>query len=891
MNAQSINKDISGMVTDSSGVALKGVNIRLTSTLDTFTVATNALGTYSFKNVRGKDLRLSYSMISYQIATKNIPNFDGLLNILVPTVRLMPQTSYIPEVKVTKIIPIIYKDDTTQYNLAAYSFRKNSLLEESLKQMGFQVMRDGSVYSNGKIITSVKVDGKKFFGGDVITATRNLPTDFIKYIQVIDTYGDFSEQSGIKTNEPEKIINIVLKEDSKRILFGQMTAGGGTSSRFIGSVGINKFNDGQEFSVVGSINNTNTSLFTYGSPNGVGGRESSMNDIGDYSDPTDGLNNTKALGFSFSDKLSDNTNVSGGYNFINRNNVTEGNSQLTSYYYGYKILTKDEYVNKTNDFQHRINLEFDTRFKNKDILKISPILSYSYSKANSEKNTDLQNRTITNKGIYLDSTITNNPNAELNVFYSKHFNKPKRKLVANLNVNANSFRTNDQILEENIIIDSATAIPSISHFNQRQFVISKNETNTAKASFSYVEPFFEHSLLELAYNIDVNQINSFRQVQQPYIHTVLDSTFVIDSLGVNYNYLYSSNKTSLNYQYEPNNKFRVNIGFGVQPLTLTGKLPNYGDSTYTYNNINLIPSAMMKYRFNDEFDWQINYQGQNNEPNFLYILPIIDNSNSRNIIIGNPELKAEFVNKISTTFRKSISSKSQYLEANLAYNFIRNKIVTDKSADGVVQSTTYRNTDGYYDVKGFYVFNSPFINDNFQLDLNGNVDYYNYPSFVNSYKTSTQQILSSHTLQLRYNYDQHLETVFATNYFVNNAVYQQPAKSSITTHSYLLSLGTKGYLNDYVTIGAETSQRFYSGYDSDVLNVNPTIINAYIEFTFLQNKMALLRFQGFDLLDQNKNIGIYTEYIGNDLYEARNNRLGRYFMVTLNMRLQKFPKK
>jgi len=52
----------------------------------------------------------------------------------------------------------------------------------------------------------------------------------------------------------------------------------------------------------------------------------------------------------------------------------------------------------------------------------------------------------------------------------------------------------------------------------------------------------------------------------------------------------------------------------------------------------------------------------------------------------------------------------------------------------------------------------------------------------------------------------------------------------------------------------------------------------------------LVRVQGFDLFDQNRNMGIYSEYIGNDVYEARNNRLGRYFMVSLNMRLQKMVK-
>lgn len=108
--------------------------------------------------------------------------------------------------------------------MAAFQFDRRTLLEDALKQIpNFQVSRDGSVYAFGKPITSVQVDGKKFFGGDVLTATRNLPADFIKNIQVIDFYGDEATAKGTKSGNSEKILNIILKEDKKKITFGQVT--------------------------------------------------------------------------------------------------------------------------------------------------------------------------------------------------------------------------------------------------------------------------------------------------------------------------------------------------------------------------------------------------------------------------------------------------------------------------------------------------------------------------------------------------------------------------------------------------------------------------------------------------------------------------------------------
>src|SRR5690606_23094756 len=131
--------------------------------------------------------------------------------------------------------PIVIKEDTVQYNMDAFNVRPNSLLEEALKLLpNVQVRRDGTVIAHGKQISRVQVDSKNFFGGEVTTATRNLPAGFIQAIQVIDDYGDMANSTGIKDSEPEKILNIVLKEDKKRILFGQVTGGGGTSDRYIG---------------------------------------------------------------------------------------------------------------------------------------------------------------------------------------------------------------------------------------------------------------------------------------------------------------------------------------------------------------------------------------------------------------------------------------------------------------------------------------------------------------------------------------------------------------------------------------------------------------------------------------------------------------------------------
>ncbi|MFD1769950.1 outer membrane beta-barrel protein [Sphingobacterium suaedae] len=890
---QTVVKQIQGYVLDTADTRLSDVTVRLTSTLDTLTTTSSGAGFYTFKGVRGSNIRISYSMLGFQIVNKSIPSYERSSFVVMPNVTLTRQASLIDGVYIVKTIPVVYGEDTIQYNMDAFTFRKNSLLEEALKQLpGIHVSRDGTVYAHGKAISSVQVDGKKFFGGDVLTATRNLPADFINKIQIINYYGDYPTGKELSTEEPEKIINIVLREDSKRISFGQLTAGAGTRERFIGSVGINRFNDGQEFSVVGSINNTNTSLFSFGSPSGVGEREKSLFDATDFVDPTDGENTIKSIGFNFSDNLAENTQFSASYSFTRKDNVTWGNSILRSTYVKDQISNSEEYQTTNDDHFHRLTAEFKHQFKNKDVLEVKPVFSYDRVYFGNNKIRQINNKQITNFGTYKDTSYQRNPNLDVNILYSKAFRKPGRKLLATASLNFNEQRKLEDVLDSYTSIDSAMSTPTLTRFDQQYFIQQRNGTDGVKAAVSFVEPFSNYSLLELRYEYELTDMTVKRLVEDKLKSAEFDGFYYVDSLGVDYNYRFNSSRAGLNYQYIPNKQFRTNIGFAVQPITLTGYLPRE-DMTYRYANVNLVPTAGFKWRLNDALDWSIDYIGKNNQPNFLHIIPVRDNSNSQNIIVGNPELKAEFSNRINTTLRKFITSRSQYFETNFAYNYVANKIVSDKKAiaGSTIQETSFRNAEGYYDLKWYYLFNTPLLNESLQLDFSGNADYYNNLSYINDQRNKTKQFVYAQSLQLRYTWSDYFESMFNGSYMLNNASYTWPYRTEITAHSLLLSGATKGYVSDYITLGAEMSQRFNSGYESSFMNSNPTIINAYLEVSFLPNKLALLRLQGFDLLDQNKNMGTYSEYIGNDLYEARNNRLGRYFMVTLNMRLQKYPKK
>ncbi|WP_257667782.1 outer membrane beta-barrel protein [Parapedobacter tibetensis] len=878
-------KEISGVVIDTAGVPLEGVNVRLSSILDTILITTKKNGAFRFTDIIGPEFRLTFSMIGYKILDKSYQsNFSTPLIQLLPIV-LPPEQTLLREVVINWVQPIVIKEDTIQYNMDAFNVRKNSLLEESLKLLpNVQVLRDGTVIAHGRQISRVQVDSKNFFGGEVLTATRNLPAEFVQSIQVIDYYGDMASRTGVKDTEPEKILNIVLKEDKKRILFGQVTGGGGTEERYIGSMGINNFNDGQEFSMVGSFNNTNTSLFSYGAPSGAGMRERGNTDLTGMMDPVDGLNTTNSAGVSYSDDISEKVSVYGKYTFSNRKNNTVGNTLLRSVYDDFNTIEnrQKKEINADN-INHLMAWDVEAQLDARNYLKVSPNLSYSTSNSMHRSRDTIENRHIISERAYFADEEMSSPNFDIDVLYSRMFRKPGRKFVLNMQGKYSKTNKLESINDYFESVNANTGQPIQDDvYALEQQVNSDNRNRVGRMRASYVEPIDKNSILEMSYEYNYTAIDSRRSVWD-----ITEEMFV-DSLSLDYSYFFESNKVGINYQMEQNKRFKYILGFAVQPLLLQGHTLDNDEHTQ-HSNINLIPSAGFRFRINDESEWSIDYLGTNNQPNFSQIQPIRDLTNSQNIIIGNADLKAEFINRFTTRFRQTKMGRNRFFEAQLSINQIQNKIVTNRSnPNSTIQETSFRNSPGYFDARGYFMYSTPVINDKFLLNLNGTTDYVNNISYVNDEKNFGRNFIYSQGAQVQFALEDILETELNSSYTFNRTRYSLRKTEDIDANSFLIGFAGKGYLSDNWAFGFDLSHRLNTGYSSFV-NANPTLLNAYIECTFLKNNMALLRLQGFDLF--NENTGLTLEVLDTDRFETRNNRLARYFMLSLNIRLQKYPPK
>lgn len=127
--------------------------------------------------------------------------------------------------------PVRYLRDTVIYNASAFKTGSNAMLEDLLKKMPGLSVENGTVYADGRPISEITVEGRTFFFGDPSMALKNLPARIVDKIVVTDRTSASAGGVNLALGEKnEKAMDVVLKEEFKRGVFGQASASGGMGS-------------------------------------------------------------------------------------------------------------------------------------------------------------------------------------------------------------------------------------------------------------------------------------------------------------------------------------------------------------------------------------------------------------------------------------------------------------------------------------------------------------------------------------------------------------------------------------------------------------------------------------------------------------------------------------
>ena len=214
-------------------------------------------GYYKLLLEKGDTITISISYLGYKPLEYEFIAFKSTKKDFV----LQQSSEQLDEVVIE--MPVTVRGDTTTYKTDKFVNGTERKLKDALKKLpGVEVDKNGSVTVQGKKITKMLVDGKKFFGGNSKLAVENIPADAVGNVQVIDNYNEVAFLKGL-TDSDETAMNIQLKEDKKRFVFGDIEAGKGNKEFYKTSANLFYYSPKTNVNFIGNINNIGEKTFTF----------------------------------------------------------------------------------------------------------------------------------------------------------------------------------------------------------------------------------------------------------------------------------------------------------------------------------------------------------------------------------------------------------------------------------------------------------------------------------------------------------------------------------------------------------------------------------------------------------------------------------------------------
>lgn len=357
-----------GVIKNHSGEGILGVNM-LAKPLEegnkTAFTFTDFNGRYKMQLRKDVAYSLSITYLGYATITDSIQlskdtNKDFILE---------QDIGQLNEVIINAKIAVLIRKDTITYRPESFVTGNERKLRDILDKLpGVEVDKDGNVTVQGKSVTDLLVDGKPFFGGETQLGVNSIPADAIEELEVID---DYHEVSFMKDLQPSQrmAMNIKLKEGKKKLLFGDIEAGGGKDEKYYLQSGLFYYSPETTLNFIGSLNNVNKSPMTRSDVNRFRRGASSFSSNNPVNNLDQGLSQ-----FSSSSNL---TQKKIGFGGINMSHQLNKNLELNAYsivnYQNSDALTTSEisYLLKDNLFENRKNNRNTRSLSNLNNIKLN----------------------------------------------------------------------------------------------------------------------------------------------------------------------------------------------------------------------------------------------------------------------------------------------------------------------------------------------------------------------------------------------------------------------------------------------------------------------------------------------------------------------------------------
>lgn len=860
-----------------------------------------------FPRVPRGEYRLTVTSLGYDSLRTDLR--VGTTAVALDSLWLAPRAETIDDVVVE--VPALrssVRGDTLSYRASAYKVSFGSDAGSLISKMPGLEIADGAIEAQGRSVQRVYVDGREFFGNDVMSAVRNIPADMIESIDIYNTQSDQSEFTGVDTGEGVTALNIVTLPDKRRGAFGRVFGAYGIPDKYIGGGNVNIFNNDRRISVIGLVNNVSRQNFSFEDILGTTEESNSRTSNKNFMvRPMDGISTVQAVGVNYSDDWGKKGKVTASYFFNRTDNHNTSRSDKQTFTASDKlVLYNDENRSKALNLNHRFNSRIDYRFS----VRHSMMMRTSFSLQDNNARNELLSRTD-NKFSDDDIRFVNR-RRNFGLSDSKGFNV-SNNLIYRYRLPGKK--------SHNLTFGFGGAYRSYEQFSfPRQYTFrdpddiecdttdysSRNVSRTDRdqpgydvnGSASYTRALSKRSRLSLEYRINytdnsvdrstfvLTKENVFPDERSPKQSTEYDYAFLTHRVGSTYQYYFKKTKVAATLYYQ-HAEFDSDYAFPYRQKTSA----SFDNLTYNVvSNISITRNNTLKFTA----------VGRTSNPRATDLQGIVNTTNRQNVFAGNPHLDPVYTHRLTGQYIRTSPERGRTFtvsaEAALSPNTITDSLVID-TPDFVIddegtllgegnQFTKPVNLPGYWSLRASVNYGMPVRWLRSNLNFRAGVSTGRIPSIINGERNELSNssynagvVLGSNiseSVDFRVSYTGRYNVSKSTSHVrtLDNTYFSQTARAEATFVAW-----------KRLVVRANADYNYYKGI-TDTFLEERLICNALLGVKLFRNRLGEVSVGVNDLLDQNGTTFRRT-VTGTTLRNVTNLGVGRYvsLQLTYNLRL------
>ena len=720
---------ITGVVSDSISLPLESANIIAKPLQD------NAQLKFAIADNKGRYRLELENAVKYEVTASYISYIEEVLivepnsTIISHNFKLKSTEQNLKEIIIKhEYKPIVVKKDTLTFDVKAFANGNERKMKEILEKLpGVEVDKKGNVTVQGKKVTKMLVEGKSFFGGGSKLAVENIPADALDKIEVIDHFNDVGFMKQVSDSD-DLAMNVKLKEDKKKFVFGDVEAGLGSNEFYLAHAGLFYYSPKTNVSFIGDMNTIGRSTFTFedllrfdgGVSSFLSGRKSLSNLYLFTNDNTDVVQNKSQFGaLNFSTDASDRLTIS-----------------------GYGIFSKVFMASKTesaNEYLQNSTISYENKLQNNDTRSVLGIgnIKLDYSPNKNEKwyyNAQLQSSTndinntinsVTNLDNSTFETISQADNVSVKQYieWHKSYNDHHTTtIVVNQayenNTPQNHWFTNQPFLQGLIPLQTD------SNYTIEQVKKIKNNSVDALFKHYWIINNFNHLYTILGNNYGYS---NYETSEKQLLTNGTINYFSSAGFGNNVKYQLNDGYLGLEYKFKIG-KWTNKPGIYLHQYNLK---TNQVNTNYSVSKTLFQPQLNSDYEFNKSETLNFIYRLSNTFPEVSQLANQFTLQSYNTVFKGNALLENERYHSASLRYTKTNMYRGIILNAMASFN---KKVKTTRNItelDGINQYNTPILTDspetngrlGGSVTKKIY---------RFSLKLNSNVSWFNYVQTINN---------------------------------------------------------------------------------------------------------------------------------------------------------------